>query len=410
MERLYGGCLCYGPPIENGFYYDMFLDEEFPATDFGDLETLCRSVLKEKQSHSRVQQIQVSHPERESPHPHDDCVQVWPPDRPVQRPPRQTHGQDQVSEDLQELLNLLGGPLRHGDPAEGLRHLLPPPPEEMKEWERFQEEAKNRDHRKMAKGAPRVPGHVGRVPAEEPRGFLGTRDVSRQRSPEGSWARGTCPGRGGPRVPGHGDVSRQRRPRVGFPGRGGRGVLGTRTCPAERGPTGFLGTRTCPAEEARGFRARGTLSRQRRPEGSWARGTCPGRGAPRVPGHAGRVPAEEPRGSWARGTCPGRGAPRVLGTRDVSRQRSPEGSWAAGRVPAEEARGFLGTRDVSRQRRPEVPGRGGPRVPGHEGRVPAEEARGFLGTRDVSRQRKPEGSWARGTCPAAEEAQGFLGE
>lgn len=28
MERYYGGCLCYGPPIENGFYYDMFLDEQ----------------------------------------------------------------------------------------------------------------------------------------------------------------------------------------------------------------------------------------------------------------------------------------------------------------------------------------------------------------------------------------------
>ena len=26
MERHYGGCLCYGPPIENGFYYDMFLE------------------------------------------------------------------------------------------------------------------------------------------------------------------------------------------------------------------------------------------------------------------------------------------------------------------------------------------------------------------------------------------------
>lgn len=26
MERVYGGCLCYGPPIENGFYYDMFME------------------------------------------------------------------------------------------------------------------------------------------------------------------------------------------------------------------------------------------------------------------------------------------------------------------------------------------------------------------------------------------------
>ena len=27
MERHYGGCLCYGPPIEGGFYYDMFMEE-----------------------------------------------------------------------------------------------------------------------------------------------------------------------------------------------------------------------------------------------------------------------------------------------------------------------------------------------------------------------------------------------
>lgn len=28
MERVYGGCLCYGPPIESGFYYDMYLDDK----------------------------------------------------------------------------------------------------------------------------------------------------------------------------------------------------------------------------------------------------------------------------------------------------------------------------------------------------------------------------------------------
>lgn len=27
LERCYGGCLCYGPPIESGFYYDMFLQD-----------------------------------------------------------------------------------------------------------------------------------------------------------------------------------------------------------------------------------------------------------------------------------------------------------------------------------------------------------------------------------------------
>lgn len=28
MELHKGGCLCYGPPIENGFYYDAHIGEE----------------------------------------------------------------------------------------------------------------------------------------------------------------------------------------------------------------------------------------------------------------------------------------------------------------------------------------------------------------------------------------------
>ncbi|KAG8001013.1 Threonine--tRNA ligase [Nibea albiflora] len=57
MERFYGGCLCYGPPIENGFYYDMFLDGQkgVSCSEFGDLETLCKSVVKEKQPFERLE-------------------------------------------------------------------------------------------------------------------------------------------------------------------------------------------------------------------------------------------------------------------------------------------------------------------------------------------------------------------
>ena len=29
LERHVGGCLCYGPPIENGFYYDTYLGEQY---------------------------------------------------------------------------------------------------------------------------------------------------------------------------------------------------------------------------------------------------------------------------------------------------------------------------------------------------------------------------------------------
>lgn len=35
MERVYGGCLCYGPPIENGFYYDMYLEDKGVSTKWG---------------------------------------------------------------------------------------------------------------------------------------------------------------------------------------------------------------------------------------------------------------------------------------------------------------------------------------------------------------------------------------
>uniref|UniRef100_A0AAY4DBL2 threonine--tRNA ligase n=1 Tax=Denticeps clupeoides TaxID=299321 RepID=A0AAY4DBL2_9TELE len=57
MERFYGGCLCYGPPIENGFYYDMFLDGQkgVSSNEFADLESICKAVVKDKQPFERLE-------------------------------------------------------------------------------------------------------------------------------------------------------------------------------------------------------------------------------------------------------------------------------------------------------------------------------------------------------------------
>ena len=56
MERHYGGCLCYGPPIEGGYYYDMFLEgEQVAPSDFGNLESLFKSIVKEKQPFIRLE-------------------------------------------------------------------------------------------------------------------------------------------------------------------------------------------------------------------------------------------------------------------------------------------------------------------------------------------------------------------
>lgn len=56
MEKHYGGCLCYGPPIENGYYYDMFLDgRQVTPNDFNKLDTLFKSAVKDKQPFVRLE-------------------------------------------------------------------------------------------------------------------------------------------------------------------------------------------------------------------------------------------------------------------------------------------------------------------------------------------------------------------
>ncbi len=61
MEQHYGCCLCYGPPIENGFYYDMHLTAEQQAQgsvtpdDFPGLTKLCEEATGQKQLFQRLE-------------------------------------------------------------------------------------------------------------------------------------------------------------------------------------------------------------------------------------------------------------------------------------------------------------------------------------------------------------------
>jgi len=56
MEKVYGGCLCYGPPIQDGFYYDMFMDQEKVSNeDYGVLESSIKQIVKEKQPFERLE-------------------------------------------------------------------------------------------------------------------------------------------------------------------------------------------------------------------------------------------------------------------------------------------------------------------------------------------------------------------
>ena len=56
MERYFGGALCYGPDIEDGFYYDMWMGDQTVSSesDIPKLEKLYAQMLKEKQPFQRL--------------------------------------------------------------------------------------------------------------------------------------------------------------------------------------------------------------------------------------------------------------------------------------------------------------------------------------------------------------------
>ncbi|XP_051725406.1 threonine--tRNA ligase 1, cytoplasmic isoform X2 [Ctenopharyngodon idella] len=165
MERFYGGCLCYGPPIENGFYYDMFLDGQkgVSSTEFSDLELICRGIMKDKQPFER---LEISK---------ETLLQMFKYNKfkcrilneKVSTPTTTVYR-------CGPLIDLCRGPhVRHTGKIKALKiyknsstywegrsdmetlqriyGISFPDSKMLKEWERFQEEAKNRDHRKIGK-------------------------------------------------------------------------------------------------------------------------------------------------------------------------------------------------------------------------------------------------------------------
>jgi len=55
MERQCGGHLCYGPPVDEGFYYDMWSETPVSSNQLPHLETLVKSIAKEKQPFERLE-------------------------------------------------------------------------------------------------------------------------------------------------------------------------------------------------------------------------------------------------------------------------------------------------------------------------------------------------------------------
>ncbi|XP_046825558.1 threonine--tRNA ligase 1, cytoplasmic isoform X1 [Vespa crabro] len=164
MERIYGGCLCYGPPIENGFYYDMYLgDKGISNLDFPSLETLYKGIVKEKQPFERLEMKK------------EDLLEMFKYNEfKIRILNDKVHTPTTTVYRCGPLIDLCRGPhIRHtgkvkaikvtknsstywegNAEAESLQRIYGisfPDTKQMKEWEKFQEEAAKRDHRKIGK-------------------------------------------------------------------------------------------------------------------------------------------------------------------------------------------------------------------------------------------------------------------
>ncbi|GIY63118.1 threonine--tRNA ligase 1, cytoplasmic [Caerostris extrusa] len=171
MERIYGGCLCYGPPIENGFYYDMYIDglpvskNEFPV-----IENVCKSITKEKQPFQRLEvskevlmemfkynqfKLRILNEKVKTP---TTTVYRCGPLIDLCRGPHVRHtGKVKALQVVKNSATYWEGK----SDAESLQRIYGisfPDNKQLKEWQKFQEEAAKRDHRKIGKDEYRKRG------------------------------------------------------------------------------------------------------------------------------------------------------------------------------------------------------------------------------------------------------------
>jgi len=164
MERVYGGCLCYGPPIENGFYYDMFIeDQQVSNLDYPVVENIMKSIVKEKQNFERLELRK------------EDLLEMFKYNKfKVRILNEKVNTPTTTVYRCGPLIDLCRGPhVRHTgkvksfkitknsatywegkSDAESLQRVYGisfPDNKQLKEWEKFQKEAANRDHRKIGK-------------------------------------------------------------------------------------------------------------------------------------------------------------------------------------------------------------------------------------------------------------------
>ncbi|XP_073423324.1 threonine--tRNA ligase, mitochondrial isoform X1 [Dendrobates tinctorius] len=163
LERIYGGLLCHGPSIENGFFYDMHLEDGTVLhSDLPNLEMACKDLIRQKVPFQRVEATR------------EELLELF----------KYNKFKTRIIEDKVEatssvyrcgsLVDLCQGPhVRHAGQIKAIRlhksstaywkgdatqeklqrvyGISFPDSKRLKEWENAQEEAAKRDHRKIGR-------------------------------------------------------------------------------------------------------------------------------------------------------------------------------------------------------------------------------------------------------------------
>ncbi|XP_078541057.1 threonine--tRNA ligase 1, cytoplasmic-like [Lissotriton helveticus] len=164
MENYYGGCLCYGPPIENGFYYDMFLENKgVSSNEFPFLENMCKNIIKEKQAFERLEirkevllemfkynkfKCRILNEKVDTP---TTTVYRCGPLIDLCRGPHVRHTGKIKAFKIYKNSSTYWEGKADMETLQRIYGISFPDTKMMKEWEKFQEEARNRDHRKIGR-------------------------------------------------------------------------------------------------------------------------------------------------------------------------------------------------------------------------------------------------------------------
>ncbi|XP_031978735.1 threonine--tRNA ligase 2, cytoplasmic [Corvus moneduloides] len=164
MEGYFGGFLCYGPPTENGFHYDIYIeDRSVSSTEFPLLESCCKNIIEEKQVFERLEvkkeilldmfkynkfKCRILNEKVKTP---TTTVYRCGPLIDLCRGPHVRHtGKIKALKIIKSSSTYWEGKSEM-ETLQRIYGISFPDNKMMKEWEKVQEEAKNRDHRKIGK-------------------------------------------------------------------------------------------------------------------------------------------------------------------------------------------------------------------------------------------------------------------